>query len=243
MERISESLAGRAAYLRLGPLTRRERLGLGRTGIWSELLAASVKDWQAIVEAQDVSPADWAAKTAVGGLPVPAHQLATAEARALWFDGYIDTYLERDLRALSSIENLGDFRRMVRAAAHRVGGVLGDVGLARHLAGGSASGAHLENLVLGDLLAWRELVTPRPSVLYWRTVNQEEVDFVIESGSTLLPVEVKATSRPSHRNARHLLALHAQDRERVRGGLVLHTAQETFGLAEGILAAPWRRVL
>lgn len=87
MERISESLAGRAAYLRLGPLTRRERLGLGRAGIWSELLAAKVTDWQALVDAQNVPPADWTSATAVGGLPVPAHGLATAEARALWFDG------------------------------------------------------------------------------------------------------------------------------------------------------------
>lgn len=119
----------------------------------------------------------------------------------------------------------------------------GDVGLARHLAGGPASGAHLENLVLGDLLAWRELVTPRPSVLYWRTVNQEEVDFVIEADSVLLPVEVKTTPRPSYRDARHLLAFQAQYGERVRGGLVLHTAQETFWLAEGVLAAPWWRVV
>ncbi|MFQ5705049.1 MAG: AAA family ATPase [Gemmatimonadales bacterium] len=40
--RISESLAGRAYYLKLWPLTRRGRLGLGRAGIWSELLAARV---------------------------------------------------------------------------------------------------------------------------------------------------------------------------------------------------------
>ena len=38
MKRVSESLAGRAYYFKLWPLTRRERLGLGRSGIWSELL-------------------------------------------------------------------------------------------------------------------------------------------------------------------------------------------------------------
>ena len=34
MQGISESLAGRASYLTLWPMTRREQLGLGRCGLW-----------------------------------------------------------------------------------------------------------------------------------------------------------------------------------------------------------------
>src|SRR5687768_16749869 len=34
MHRVSESLAGRAAYLALRPLTRRERLGVPAAGLW-----------------------------------------------------------------------------------------------------------------------------------------------------------------------------------------------------------------
>lgn len=294
MERVSESLAGRAYYIKLWPLTRRERLGLGRTGIWSELLDAPVRDWESLVKAQNVSPADWRVLTAEGGLPVPAHHLATPAARAQWFDGYVETYLERDLQTLARIEDLGDFRRLMRATALRLGSVLNqadlardiglarptahrwlnlletsfqivrvnayavnrtkrlvkspklywsDVGLARHVAGGDASGSHLENLVLADLVAWRELVTPRPEVLYWRTVNQEEVDFVIEAGRRLLPVEVKATSRPGYRDARHLQTFRSEYGGAVPGGLVLHTGEEVFWLAEGVLAAPWWRVV
>lgn len=294
MARVSESLAGRAAYIRLWPLTRRERLGLGRTGIWSELLEAPVRGWEELVRGQDVPPEDWAAAAALGGFPVPAHLLRSPEERALWFDGYVETYLERDLQQLARIEDLGDFRRLLRAAANRVGSVLnqaelardvalsrptahrwlnlletsfqivrlpafavnrtkrlvkspklywGDVGLALHLAGGPPTGAHLENLVLCDLVAWRELVTPRPEVLFWRTVNQEEVDFVIEAGRTLLPVEVKATTRPGYRDARHLLAFRAEYGRRVPGALLLHAGEETFWLADGILAAPWWRVV
>ena len=41
LERIGETLAGRAVYVTLWPFTRRERQGLGRTGTWSELLAAT----------------------------------------------------------------------------------------------------------------------------------------------------------------------------------------------------------
>jgi hypothetical protein len=39
MRQVSESLAGRASYLTLWPMTRREQAGLGRCGVWDELLA------------------------------------------------------------------------------------------------------------------------------------------------------------------------------------------------------------
>lgn len=294
MERVSESLAGRALYIKLWPLTRRERLGAGRTGIWSELLTTPLSGWEALVRSQAPAAEDWRVRTAEGGLPVPAYELDSATSRALWFDGYIETYLERDLQTLARIDGLGDFRRLMRAAALRLGSVVNqadlardvglsrptlhrwlnlletsfqivrvnayavnrtkrlvkspklywsDVGLARHLSGGEPSGAHLENLVLSDLVAWRELASPRPEILYWRTVNQEEVDFVIEAGRTLLPIEVKATPHPTHRDARHLLTFRAEYGKAVRGGLVLHTGDETFWLADGILATPWWRVL
>jgi hypothetical protein len=280
--------------VKLWPLTRRERLGLGRTGIWSDLLATPVEQWEALVRAQAVPPADWIVESAMGGLPVPAHELRSDDARALWFDGYVETYLERDLQALATIENLGDFRRLLRAVAARVGTVANqaeiardvglsrptahrwlnlletsfqivrlnafatnrtkrlvkspklygsDVGLTRHLTGGEATGAHLENLVLSDLIAWRELPTPRPELFYWRTVNQEEVDFVIEAGRTLLPIEVKATSRPGYTDARHLTSFRVEYGARVVGGLLLHGGEDTFWVAEGILAAPWWKVL
>src|SRR4051812_23370861 len=44
MQRISESLAGRAAYLTLWPLTRREQLGIGTAGAWTRLFEARDED-------------------------------------------------------------------------------------------------------------------------------------------------------------------------------------------------------
>jgi predicted AAA+ superfamily ATPase len=294
MHRVSESLAGRAYYLKLWPLTRHERLGEARTGIWSELLETPVKGWESLVGSQTDPQEEWRAMTAQGGLPVPAHELKEPAARAQWFDSYVETYLERDLQTLARIEALGDFRRLMRAAAMRLGSVLNqadlardvalsrptvhrwlnlletsfqivrvsafavnrtkrlvkspklywsDVGLARHVAGGEASGAHLENLVLSDLVAWRELMTPRPEVLYWRTVNQEEVDFVIEAGRRLLPIEVKATREPRYKDAKHLITFRDEYAKGVVGGLLLHAGEETFWLAKDVLAAPWWRVL
>lgn len=294
MEQVSESLAGRAWYLELGPLTRGERAGEGRAGRWDSLLAHPVSAWPDVLSAEASSPADWQELSAIGGFPVPAYELKTREDRSLWFDGYVETYLERDLQSLARIEDLGDFRRLMRAAALRLGTVLNqadlardvalsrptahrwlnlletsfqihrvdayalnrskrlvkspklywcDVGLARHLSGGEPTGFHLENLVLCDLLAWRNLTTPRPEILYWRTVNQEEVDFVIEAGPRLLPIEVKATRNPSWADARHLLTFQREYGEAVAGALLLHAGDETRWLAEGVLATPWWRVL
>ncbi len=119
-----------------------------------------------------------------------------------------------------------------------------DVALALHVAGTiDPVGAHLENLGLIDLIVWRDTTIPKPEVLFWRTVNGEEVDFVIEHGRGLLPVEVKATTRPAHSDARHLLTFAAEYGDRVHAALLLQGGEETFWLPKGVLAVPWWRVV
>ena len=116
----------------------------------------------------------------------------------------------------------------------------GDVGLALHLAGeGEPEGAHLENLVLLDLLVWREGRPTRTEILHWRTATGEEVDFVIETDRMLLPVEVKATARPRLDDARGLLSFRRESPRMSRAGLLLHTGDRLEWLTEHILAAPW----
>ncbi len=133
MERVSETLAGRAVYLTLGPLTRRELRGLGSAGHWNVLLDHPPDEW---VEALRATPAiedgaDWPELARTGGYPTPALELEGEDDRAAWFEGYLRTYLERDLQQLSSIENLGGFRRLVRATALRVGSLQNQADLAR----------------------------------------------------------------------------------------------------------------
>jgi hypothetical protein len=62
---------------------------------------------------------------------VPALELQDTDARALWFSGCIQTYLERDLQSLRAVENLADFRRLMRAACLRIGGLLNQTELGR----------------------------------------------------------------------------------------------------------------
>lgn len=294
MQRVSETLAGRATYVTLWPLARRERLGFGRPGIWGELIETPVEGWYDLVRSQKAPPADWPTEARLGGYPTPAVELLSAEAREIWFDGYVRTYLERDLQSLASIDNLLDFRRLMRAACLRLGNLMNqmelgrdtrvprttvhrylnlletsyqlvrlepysvnrtrrlikspklywsDPGLALYLTGGEPSGAHLENLVLLDLLVWRHAQVPRPEVLYWRTASGLEVDFVIEHRDGLVPVEVKAGGRPGPRDLRGLQAFREEYPDRFLGGLVLHAGREVEWLGDRILGAPWDRVV
>lgn len=295
MRRVSESLAGRAGYLTLWPMTRREQLGLGHSGIWERLFEVPDRDWLDVVVARPGQREDWRALAPRGGFPFPAVHLGDSAQRAIWFDGYVQTYLERDLQALSSISALPDFRRLVRAACLRLGSLVNqsdlgrdiglpqptvhrylnlletsyllvrvpaysvnrtkrlikspklywsDTGLAMHLSQeDEPRGAHLENLVLQDLLAWRDSRSSRADVLHWRTTTNEEVDFVVETEGALLPIEVKATRRPRLRDVAHLHRFRREYGSAARPGLLLHGGDTLEWITPEVLSAPWWMVI
>ena len=113
-------------------------------------------------------------------------------------------------------------------------------GLALHLSGGEPAGAHVENLVVGDAVAWADAQPgPRPQVLHWRAASGQEVDIVIEHGDRPVGVEVMATSRPTLRDARHLRAFREEYGDAVAGCVLLHHGRWTFRMTEGVVAAPW----
>lgn len=65
-----------------------------------------------------------------GGYP---EVLANPKGRALWFGSYIQTYLERDVRAIVNIRDLGTFRRFLAMLASRHGQILNKTDLAAPL--------------------------------------------------------------------------------------------------------------
>ena len=128
MRRVSETLAGRASYLTLWPMTRRERLGLGRAGIWDELLAARDRDWLDLVVSQKIPREDWRHTARRGGYPIPALEIKDSSGQAIWFDGYTRTYLERDLQEISAVASLPDLRRLMRFVCLRLGQLVNQSG-------------------------------------------------------------------------------------------------------------------
>jgi predicted AAA+ superfamily ATPase len=65
-----------------------------------------------------------------GGFP---EVLARPEARSLWFASYLQTYLERDVRAITNVRDLATFRRFLAVLASRHGQVLNKTDLAAPL--------------------------------------------------------------------------------------------------------------
>ncbi len=132
---VSETLAGRAIYLTLHPFTIAERAGHGHTGPWESLLTDPSH-----LEGHHPAFHDPWSHLLSGGFPVAALAPDPASRRA-WLDGYVRTYLERDLQALSAIEHLVDFRRLMRIAALRSGALVNQSEMARD-AGLSQPTAH-----------------------------------------------------------------------------------------------------
>jgi len=66
----------------------------------------------------------------IGGFP---EVLAHPEARGLWFSSYLQTYLERDVRAITDVRDLVTFRRFLTLLASRHGQILNKTDLAAPL--------------------------------------------------------------------------------------------------------------
>lgn len=97
MERISQSLAGRVGFLRLLPFSL------------TELTAAGLR------------PASVDELLFKGGYP-PVYDQPVAPAA--WYGAYVATYVERDLRQLVNVRDLGAFQRFVALCAGHTGQVV-----------------------------------------------------------------------------------------------------------------------
>jgi len=123
-ERITESLAGRAAVLRLLPLSRREADGRPQTLLpWEGKRRVSPPQkptydriWRGILR---------------GGYP----ELVADSRRdaGLWHASYVQTYLERDVRTIRQVGDLSQFQGFLRALAARSAQLLNLTDLARDL--------------------------------------------------------------------------------------------------------------
>ena len=273
IERITESLAGRAAILRLLPLSRREMAGQPGAPLPWERLAAEPEGHR-----RDASSKSLWEGFLRGGYP----ELAIRHDRdvALWHASYVQTYLERDVRALRQVGNLGQFQEFLRATAARSGQLFNLADLARtlgvatntakawlsvleathqvvvlrpffanvdkrlvktpkvyftdvgtlcylsglrdpdHAASGPLAGAILETAVLGEILKAIVHRGQQPEVYFWRTSAGSEVDFVVDTGRELVPIEVKLSATPRPAMAEGILRFRRDIGRRAAAGYV-----------------------
>ena len=123
-ERVTESLAGRAAMLRLLPVSQREEVGRSHDPLpWER-----AKTHPAV---NGIAPVDLWQSFLRGGYP----ELVAEPDRdiSLWHSSYVQTYLERDVRSLRQIGDLISFQSFLRALAARTGQLLNLTDIARDL--------------------------------------------------------------------------------------------------------------
>jgi len=292
-EKVTESLAGRAAMLRLLPLSRREAAGRPNQALpWERDPSEKVPAGRGLREL-------WAGFLR-GGYP----ELAVEEDRdpGLWHSSYVQTYLERDVRSLRQIGDLTQFQGFLRTLAARSAQLLNltdvardlgvavntvkawlsvleatyqvtvlrpyhanvgkrlvktpkvyftDVGTLCHLAGlkdpehaasGPMGGAIFETAVLSEIVRTLTHRGIEPRVTFWRTSAGSEVDFVVEEGQELVPIEAKLSATPRPAMASGIRQFQSDFGEGARPGYVVHPGDVTLPLGSGFTALPFAQL-
>ncbi len=117
---LSNPLVGRMNVLTLYPISSAE--ALGKSGDFIERLFNS--DFE-----QDKSKRKLTDVIRLATFPEISG--AQVHERTNWFDGYLTTILQRDVRALAEIEKLSSLPNLLRILANRAGGLINDADIAR----------------------------------------------------------------------------------------------------------------
>jgi predicted AAA+ superfamily ATPase len=122
-----------------------------------------------------------------------------------------------------------------------------DPGLATYLLGlhtkesvlhGPSLGALAETIVVGEWLKAFGHGGEKPSLYYWQSSGDAEVDLIIERGGHLYALEIKATATPVPRHADSLAKWLELVGSPARGALACRV-DEPAALRPGIRAVPW----
>ena len=289
-QNVTESLAGRAAMLRLLPLSRREAEGRPQASLpWEREPLSSSRSSSGFGEL-------WKSFLR-GGYP----ELATQPNRdvSLWHASYNQTYLERDVRTLRQVGDLTQFHSFLRVLAARSAQLLSltdvardlgvavntikawlsvleatyqvivlrpyfanvgkrlvktpkvyfaDVGTLCHLVGlkdpehaasGPMGGAIMETAVLSEIVRTLTHRGIDPQVYFWRTLAGTEVDFLIETGSGLVPIEVKLSATPRPVMASAIRTFQGDMKNGSKPGYVVHPGDIRLPLGPAVNALPF----
>ena len=128
MKNVTETLAGRAVLMTMDSMAWRETRGQKPVSTLQKMFEGQ---WQSITDRQPMN-GDLLNLIFRGSLP-PLLFFDTEEAIVQWWEGYVATFLERDLRLLSQIDSLPDFRRLMVALALRSAQVLNQTEVSRDI--------------------------------------------------------------------------------------------------------------
>jgi uncharacterized protein len=119
LPRVSESLAGRMEVLTLWPFSQGETEG-HREGFVDAVFGEALPD---AVEGDPGGADDLWGRVVRGGYPEALARTA-AKRRARWYESYVTTILQRDVRDLANVEGLTQMPRLLQLLAARTGSLM-----------------------------------------------------------------------------------------------------------------------
>ena len=123
LPQMADSLAGRMEIIELWPLAQSE-LNRHTGSVIDRLFAGDFARYYPFERT------DFIARLIAGGYP-EAMQRTNERRLSAWFDSYLATILQRDVKTLANIEGLTELPKLVRLLAVRSGGLLNFAELAR----------------------------------------------------------------------------------------------------------------
>ncbi|MBX2905198.1 MAG: ATP-binding protein [Taibaiella sp.] len=137
LPRLSDSLVGRMSVLTLYPFSTSEVIGSKGNGV-ERLLTLNFKGMidKGITLTQAISMATF-----------PEIADKTGDERRVWFDGYVNTILQRDVKMLAELDKISVLPGMLRILAVRAGNLLNDSDIARDLGLNSVTSKSYRNIL------------------------------------------------------------------------------------------------
>lgn len=292
LPKLADSLAGRMEVIRLHPLAQVE-LRQQTAGFLTQLFRAEFA-----VESSQRMGLALAELVVAGGFPAALRRQPTR--RRAWYQSYVQTLVQRDVRDLARIAALDVMPRLLELAAGQTAHLfnvselaspfglsrptvrdyltllervflvdvlppwhvrhfnrlvktpklhLGDTGLACALLRLDAQALHANRALLGQLLetfVFQELRRqssghPEPIVFYhFRNRDDHEVDIVLEQGTALAGVEVKASGTVRSDDFRGLRKLQEIAGDKFTCGVVLYDGEVSLPFGPRLFALPIR---
>jgi predicted AAA+ superfamily ATPase len=195
MKSVTESLAGRASYNILYPFVPAEWDGKYVPHWFIKLF-----DGEFPVDVT-VKSSSSLKKLLFRGFMPRLFEIETEEQIYLWWESYVRTYLERDLRDLSNISSLPDFRKVMELLALRTGSLVEQTGISNDT-GISQPTVHRYLNILEESLLFTRL---RPyTVNKSKSITKTPKGYFIDSGLATYLAAIKSSSSLDDKFAGHL---------------------------------------
>ncbi|GAJ08242.1 unnamed protein product, partial [marine sediment metagenome] len=108
-----------------------------------------------------------------------------------------------------------------------------------HAAFGPMRSAIMETAVLSEIVKTFVHQGVEPQVYFWRTSAGTEIDIVVETGTKLIPIDVKTSATPRPAMISGIKAFREALGDRVTSGYVVHTGMDRFALDSDTIALPF----